>query len=43
MIVLGIILLIVFLPELISGLMAVGALALSLITGLFGAIFNLFK
>ena len=43
MIVLGIILLIVFLPELISGIV-VGSIALLQVIGAaFGAIFNIFK
>ena len=43
MIVLGIILLIIFLPELISGFMGISSLILTLIGGIFEAIFSIFK
>lgn len=43
MVVLGIILIIIFLPELISGFIGISSLVLTLIGGLFGVIFNIFK
>ena len=43
MVILGIILFIVFLPDIISGLMAIGALGIGLIGGIFAAMGKIFS